>query len=278
VYQASTRQMTLYVDGVQQGSPVTRNTPWSATGPTMIGALRWYGMTVNFLNGDVDEVRLYNRALAGGEITDIVNQDQAGTPVRHWPGHRGAGLALDGVSGAASTTTAVLRSDQSFTVAAWVNLSQTDAEYTVISQQGGDGTAYALKYEPKGDGDLGEYGGWCFTVDESLCIADGHTGAIEVSQGIVDPTNTWMQLTATYDSFTHRITLRLGGAFTAERHGYRDVPPNVTGPMQIGRDLQGVDDGGTLGYEDYLPGTVDEVNTFAGVLDETGIEQLIANS
>lgn len=277
VYQASTRKMTFYVDGVQQGSPVTRNTPWSATGPTMIGAVRWYGMSVNFLNGDVDEVRLYNRALAGGEISDIVNHDQAGTPLRHWPGHRGAGLALDETgTGAASTTTAVLRTDQSFTVAAWVNLSNTDGEYTVLSQDSGDGTAYALKYEPP-SGDEGQYGGWCFTVDDTICDPFGTTGTVDVQQG-VDPTNSWTQVTATYDGFTHRLYLRIGGSLTATGHGYRGLPPNTTGPMQIGRDKQGVADDGTLIYEDYLPGTVDEVNTYAGVLDETDIQQLIANS
>ncbi|MCX5420766.1 LamG-like jellyroll fold domain-containing protein [Streptomyces sp. NBC_00078] len=63
-------KLQLYVNGLLQSSvPYTGN--WKATGTTAIGRGRWSGSAVNFLNGAVDDVQLYDHALTGSEVAGV---------------------------------------------------------------------------------------------------------------------------------------------------------------------------------------------------------------
>jgi hypothetical protein len=313
VYQAG--KLTLYVNGTAQGSPVPHSTPWNATGPVTVGGVWWNGATVNYSTGDIDEVRLYTRALYGGEIADIYNHDAAASPAGQWHlengndtsgrnhpltltgtdpngaptasyvpgGHLGGGLSLTGTAGAARTSTPVLRTDQSFAVAAWVKLDAMDAGYTVLSQDGVNDAGFVLRYipppvppDPILGGSLGQ---WQFAIDgadteNSVPLAPAMAAAGE------DPTVGWVHLTARYDAFTHKLALRVRDPLgTRIGYGDRAVPWNAGGPLQLGRDrVESDDPAGSDPYADYLAGTVDEVNVFAGVPSETDIRRLIANS
>ncbi|MBY0312650.1 MAG: LamG domain-containing protein, partial [Phycisphaerales bacterium] len=62
-------QIRLYVNGVADGSPVSRAAPIGTdTRPVYIGGRN--GMT-DITNGTVDDVRFYNRALTADEIADL---------------------------------------------------------------------------------------------------------------------------------------------------------------------------------------------------------------
>src|SRR6266545_827887 len=67
VYDASTSQLRLYVNGVLE-SAVSYTSAWNATGPVTIGRAKWNGAMVDFWAGSVDEVQIYDRVLAPGEI------------------------------------------------------------------------------------------------------------------------------------------------------------------------------------------------------------------
>jgi hypothetical protein len=62
VYDSVTRQMRLYVNGVRQASTATLTGGFGATGPVAIGRAKAAGVAAGFLNGAVDDVRVYGYA------------------------------------------------------------------------------------------------------------------------------------------------------------------------------------------------------------------------
>jgi hypothetical protein len=70
VYNKQANTIQLYVNGVSQGT-ATAGASWTAGGSTIIGAAKWNGARVDNLNGTVDEVRFYGRALSGAEISTL---------------------------------------------------------------------------------------------------------------------------------------------------------------------------------------------------------------
>ena len=69
IYDASTTNMNLYVNGTSYG-PTTHATTWNATGHAIIGS-DWSGTRQHYLNGRVDDVRFYDRALSGTEVSAL---------------------------------------------------------------------------------------------------------------------------------------------------------------------------------------------------------------
>ncbi|MEU8139229.1 LamG domain-containing protein [Streptodolium elevatio] len=67
VYDASTGQMTLYVDGVAQGSAVAAKS-WKAAGPLTIGRAT---SGVDRLNGSVADVQVFDRTLSAAEVAAL---------------------------------------------------------------------------------------------------------------------------------------------------------------------------------------------------------------
>jgi hypothetical protein len=65
--------ISLYKNGVLQSSTAF-NSPWAATGNLVIGRAKWGGAPVDFLNGAIDEVHIYDRALTTTEISNLAAQ------------------------------------------------------------------------------------------------------------------------------------------------------------------------------------------------------------
>jgi hypothetical protein len=63
----------VYVDGVEQMMGTTNPTSYD-TEPMRIGCDRGNGFIGNYFVGDVDDVRLYDRALAAAEIAGLATQ------------------------------------------------------------------------------------------------------------------------------------------------------------------------------------------------------------
>lgn len=69
-YDASAQTVSLYVNGSLVGTaPFT--TPWKAQGETLIGRGRYNYTPVDFVNGKVDDVHFYNRALTSSEVATL---------------------------------------------------------------------------------------------------------------------------------------------------------------------------------------------------------------
>jgi hypothetical protein len=71
VFDATSRQLSLYFDGLLVSTVAGPAVPWNAAGPVTIGR-GWYGGTgVNYFSGDLDDVRLWNRVLSASEIAAV---------------------------------------------------------------------------------------------------------------------------------------------------------------------------------------------------------------
>src|SRR5699024_6565140 len=60
----------LYVNGVLAGT-ATRITPWNATGPLQIGRGLSQAVQQDYFNGDIGEVRVWDRVLSADEIAPL---------------------------------------------------------------------------------------------------------------------------------------------------------------------------------------------------------------
>ncbi|HEY9475134.1 MAG TPA: LamG-like jellyroll fold domain-containing protein [Mycobacteriales bacterium] len=297
VFDAATQQMRLYVNGTAQGT-TSNTTPWDAPGQLQIGRALSRGELSNYWPGDIDEVRVYQRALTGGEIGDIINHDNAAAPAGAWnldettgssaadssgnghpatlttgasfttAGHTNGGLALDGVTGAATTASPVVRTDQSFTIAAWVYLSDATKASTIASQDGTNASGFILQFQPTSDG----FGQWVFAL-----TPDDTAGTSAVDQAVIpafDSVGAWVHLAGVYDAFRHTLELRVTDSFgPVVAYGTQPTPWYAGSGFLVGRDLT-VDDNGAVVPGDFLAGTVDEVRLYAGTLTESDLRVL----
>ncbi|MFJ5305658.1 LamG domain-containing protein [Streptomyces sp. NPDC088350] len=63
VYDASTNQLTLYVNGRQSGTKTYSGTSWNAAGPVQIGRRLYQGTYGEYANGKVSDIHIYDTAL-----------------------------------------------------------------------------------------------------------------------------------------------------------------------------------------------------------------------
>ena len=170
VYDAgSTNQLSLYVNGVRKGVGMANASVWSASGPLTIGAARngaptgcgstapsarpgsgtgsstrrrtcprsWRPVPVGQWDMDSDD---QDEPRESGDSSDYRTPLTLGpAPAANWTteGFNGStALRFDGISGAAQTSGPVLRTDQSYTVSAWVRFAGGAGARTVIAQDG----------------------------------------------------------------------------------------------------------------------------------------------
>jgi alpha-L-arabinofuranosidase len=79
VYDAAAHSATLYVDGVLVDT-VYNVVSGPATGPTGIGRGKFAGNPVDFVNGAVDDVRLYQAALSAAEVLGVARVGEPDLP------------------------------------------------------------------------------------------------------------------------------------------------------------------------------------------------------
>ncbi|WP_416900842.1 carboxypeptidase regulatory-like domain-containing protein [Micromonospora echinospora] len=70
-YDASTKKLTLYVNGVAQTATATLVGGFNATGPVTLGKRKWNGVDDGFLNGAVDDVRVYNFGETPAKLAEL---------------------------------------------------------------------------------------------------------------------------------------------------------------------------------------------------------------
>jgi hypothetical protein len=73
VYDAAAQQISLYVNGVHQQT-VAFTTPWRAGGHLTIGRGEWAGDPAEFVDGTIDDVRVYRTALTAAELTGFADE------------------------------------------------------------------------------------------------------------------------------------------------------------------------------------------------------------
>jgi len=70
VYDATAHTIALYINGTLQQS-VSFTSAWQGTGSTVVGRGKFSGSSVDFVNGIVDNARLYNTALTAAQISTL---------------------------------------------------------------------------------------------------------------------------------------------------------------------------------------------------------------
>ena len=284
VYDAGAREMRLYVDGRLAGRTAHTST-WSGQGSLLIGRAKWNGGFVDYFPGSIDDVRVEQRAVPEGEIRELATHpailegrwmldEDGGTtaadtsgnfrhataaPGTSWvPGPLPIGSAarFDGVTGEFGTAGEVLRTDQSFTVSAWVNLERFDKGImrTAVSQDGTEKSAFLLGYRD-------DTGRWSMLMPG---LEVGSTNAL-VGSSVTPATGEWTHLAGVYDLAKGELRIYVNGAATAAPLPPGWSPWQATGSLRIGRAKW------SGRATDQWPGAIDDVNVYTGVRTEEEI-------
>ncbi|MFJ6199592.1 LamG-like jellyroll fold domain-containing protein [Micromonospora sp. NPDC092111] len=81
VYDTSASKMRLYVNGVLQNTTAATG-GWNASGNYVIGRAKWAGAAANIWDGEIDDVRVYGKALTDDQVTDLAGDENAGRLLR----------------------------------------------------------------------------------------------------------------------------------------------------------------------------------------------------
>jgi len=272
VYDSVAGQLRLYVNGdlVDETGGVTM---WKSAGSTTIGSA-W--------KGSLSEVQVWNRVLSGSEVADLSDPTKVGlvgkwdmsdvgpgptydgSPLVHdidfYPqpggpqippagsGHTGTGLHLDGVDDYAMTHEPVIQTDQSFTVSAWVRLTSTANDCTVLAQENVyQYSSFYLMYAK-------DRNRWTFQLPS--------TGSGTVTWWAANSTaapvlNSWTHLVGVYDATAEQIKLYVNDVLQSTVSGVTAIPG--TGALFFGRSGSGY-------ANSYLPGDIDEVRVYQGAV------------
>ncbi|MEV4756132.1 LamG domain-containing protein [Micromonospora sp. NPDC049559] len=292
IYDAPRKQLKLYVDGVLSGTATRTANPWHAGGSVRVGQTLWNGALVDNWVGSVDEVQLYDRVVTDAEVAAAVSRDnvQVGywrfddevgttTAVNAVAGGEMAVLAtgatlvadgavkgavrFDGTQGYATTNKPAFRTDQSFSVAAWVNLSDRNVPRAVLSQDGTNAAGFGLWYRPENGGR------WVFAMPQS----DGTAAASDlVSSSVPAETGVWTHLVGVYDAPARQLRIYVKGTLAGT--ATRTVTSwNATGPFQIGRGRWNGEPAAN-----YWAGAIDEVRAYSRVISAAEIQGLVSQS
>lgn len=281
VYDEVAKQIRLYVNGTLE-SQAAFTTPWQAQGAFQIGRSKLAGAYVDYWPGDIDQAKAYPRVLLPGELQQVARVDgqwkldeTSGTTAadalgRHpatWSasgvsriaGVSGNAVDLNGTTGVLTASGPAIRTDGSYTVAAWVRPDAVTRNAIAVSQQGSAVGGFNLGYswDP-------ETGGYRWSVRTSTW--DSTTSSVrEATDPFHTPTvGAWTFLTAVYDASVHELRLYVDGqAVGVTYHGSNWTAP---GSLLIGR---GTVPGATA--PEYWNGGIDDVRVFSGAVSDQEI-------
>jgi prepilin-type N-terminal cleavage/methylation domain-containing protein len=289
VYNSATNQMTLYVNGVSQGS-VAHTVQWNATQPVQVGRARYDNVNSEFLSGKIDEVRIHRRALPAAEVVilaaepaglywpfeegtgsttlDLAGGDDNGSmgSTATWagPGNgrfgNGAKFANNATTGYVKSNGPVIRTDQSFTVSAWVYLTaaSNNGWRTAVSQCGVHVCAFYLQRNA-------DNGKWTLNMPEADVTA-GHVRNFAYSLAPVTP-DRWTHLVAKFDQPAQQLSLWVDGVMQQSAAHTAAHTWHANGPVQVGR-------GYFDGWVDAWNGSIDDVQLFQRALSADEIRSL----
>ncbi|GIG65922.1 hypothetical protein Pen01_22170 [Phytomonospora endophytica] len=266
--------MSLYVDGKLQGTPVSRTTAWKAPGRLWVGqSATTAGVTKAPLAGAVDDLRIWNRAVNATEAGSLYGR---ATKTGHWAlDDEGTGVSSDASgygnpmtlgAGAAPTSDGkgvqltgntcptvgepVVFGNTSFSVAAWVKLTDKGDHRNVITQTGVNRPGFYLQYVKSTDR-------WRFTMPKTDTAS---TTFVSVDSLQVAVLHSWTHLAATFEAATGEMRLYVNGELAGT--AVTPAPWSPTGPLRVGCAATQAN---PAGYQHFV-GSIDDVQVYAGVL------------
>lgn len=174
-----------------------------------------------------------------------------------WIGGRtGRAAWLDGTSGYGRTAAPVVHTNQSFSVSAWVYLTERDDYATVVSQSGTNRSSFYLQYYPRGDR-------WRFVAPASDSSSEPAYPAAQDSRPA--RVGEWTHLTGVYDASARQIRLYVNGSLAGEAAA---TLWDAGGPLVLGGALTGTT------ASNFFPRGVDELRVYDKALTESEIRQV----
>ncbi|WP_433701050.1 LamG-like jellyroll fold domain-containing protein [Nocardiopsis sp. CA-288880] len=298
-----TGALTLYVDGVEQGTHI-QSSAWNAEGPFVVGGAKYRGTYYDFWPGAIDDVRVWNRVVTdevvvedpearseawtlanrpialegrwrldetdGTAVTDSSDHDLDGTlhgdPLTAW------NHAVNDVTYAPGVSLNPQTQEHIATRAAAI---RTDRSYSVatwvrLDEIGRNAAAVAQN----GNDHSGFTLAYQYTYDWNNWVMklppEDRTGATGWHRALsthAPEFGRWTHLAATYDHTSREVTLYVDGT----RNGTVEVPAawNAAGPVVIG--------GGRFEqqFADAWAGDISDVHLYQGVLDEDEIRAVL---
>jgi hypothetical protein len=276
-YDSLDHEVRLYVDGALQRTIAVVDNGFNAAGQLWIGKALRNSAATEAWHGDLADVRAWKRTINPQEVLAMADAAQV-SGVGEWPFNEkggsiardfspygrdltlnlaggakwgpavagASGLELDGTNSSASTSEAVLNTDQSFSVDVWAKLNGTGTPRSVVVQHGPSGVdPFALKY-------------------------DGSRWSAEMPDAPVNPSTWWRaKADAVVNKWTHLVAVYDASARTLKLTvGYQDSPDtlkstvtgvagwNSTGVLSVGRSSAG----------EFFSGNIDELKVLQGVL------------
>ncbi|MEW9529047.1 LamG-like jellyroll fold domain-containing protein [Microbispora sp. NPDC049125] len=278
-YDSAAGTLTLYVNGRQAGTRSTRIS-WNATGPLLIGAEKFNGSVISYFPGDITDVRVWDRVVYPDEIAAIAERSRlsgawdltsdgadssglnhplapsGGVTFEPASGHDGGGAAHFDGTGSLTAAGPVVLTDQSFTVSAWVRLSDSSAYHTAVCQQATRTCAFFLQYDKSADR-------WCFAVHSK--DVDKPTAWAARSSTAPAP-NTWTHLVGVYDAGRREARLYVNGQQVGSAAGVTAF--NAGGPLTVGQARYNGN------VADPWKGDIDHVRVHLGALSDGQIVDL----
>ncbi|MET9967742.1 LamG domain-containing protein [Streptomyces sp. NPDC006356] len=290
-------QLQLYVNKDLKGSAGRRST-WKSYGPLQIGRTTAKSGYRDHFTGDLAEVRVFDRVLPAAQVAELMTikparkgywqlddatsgasaetgGGQALTLAGNASVYRPADplfdtaalvgdghLVLDGDGDYASTATAPVPGNTSFTVSARAQLTSLDPEksQTVLSLPGANANRLQVRYQAA-------------TQQWELAVAKTDSATAEIvtftdDQELPDTGGSGQHLAVVYDAFANSIRLYVEGQLVAGAYGKNDTLWSATGGLQVGRSLRGA--------SEYFAGALDEVRVYSGAADQIAVQQMAA--
>ncbi|MFD9003774.1 LamG domain-containing protein [Streptomyces sp. NPDC059582] len=290
-------ELRLYINKDSKGVSQRRST-WKSYGPLQIGRATAKSGYRDHFTGDLAEVRVFDRVLPATQVAELMTVKperkaywQLDTATGNTSTETGGGqvltlagnasvyrpadplfdvaalvgdgnLVLDGDGDYASTATAPVTGNTSFTVTARAQLTSLDPEksQTVLSLPGTNANRVQVRYQAA-------TGQW------ELAVAKTDVAAPEVvtftdDQELPDTGGSGQHLAVVYDAFANSIRLYVEGQLVAGAYGTDNTLWSATGGLQVGRSLRGA--------SEYFAGAIDEVRVYGGAADPVAVQQMAA--
>ncbi|MDD1064161.1 LamG domain-containing protein [Streptomyces cocklensis] len=266
VSDATAHQNQLYVNGyLVSTTPYTQTTPWPTPGGLELGADNRAGVDAEFLGGDIDDARAFDRILTGSEIQTMIQQSPQ--PAGRWkfndatsatprvspddlnahpaslsetaaistnnPWIGTGALSLSGPTSYAATQSAPLDTDEGFTFAGWTQFAAApDQDGTVLSLGDGTDNAVTVRWHYLRTDHIPDLPADFDTIEgewQAESVSGGTTRVhTVVRQSAVGQAGVWTHLAVTYDAFSNQLALYVNGQLEEKLCDDEDNPGTCT--------------------------------------------------
>jgi hypothetical protein len=286
VYDAAAGRTFLYVDGVQAGSATLAHDPHSGNGKVNIGCRGTSsgGEGGGHFVGVISDVQLWRGAVTGAQAAQLYGGNKAAQRQANWDlnwqsladsdgrhplslhgGRWGrdrwfpnCALEFQG-SGWAQTAGPVVRTDESFTVAAWIKLDNKQGDYqTFLSQAGDRRVGFNLNYHAAQD-----------RFQFAMPSVDVGTATWHSVYSTESPAvGQWYHVAVVVDIPAGEMRMYVGGEHVATGTGTAS-PWNADGPLFLGTAGRKNAD-----YIQHIHGSIDRVQVWQSTVDPDRIADM----